>query len=109
MTHFKLVSSQENNVHCTQTLFLKSRWSGNVQFGGKQLARDKVIRENFSPIFVYQRAITVLEIAFFSDVEKCKKLLPLSVKQTKQMLSLDNLIALIIIMLKRRLVLYNIK
>lgn len=92
----------------TQTLFLKSRWSGNVKFGGKQLARDKVKRK-FSPIFVYQRAITVLEIAFFSDVEKCKKLLPLSVKQTKQMLSLDNLIALIIIMLKRRLVLYNIK
>lgn len=58
---------------------------------------------------MYQRAITVLETAFFSDVEKCKKLLPLSVKQTKQMLSLDNLIALIIIMLKRRLVLYNIK
>lgn len=63
----------------------------------------------FSPIFGYQRAITVLEIAFFSDVEKCKKLLPLSVKQTKQMLSLDNLIALITIMLKRHLVLYNMK
>lgn len=47
MTHFNFVSSQENNVHCTQTLFLKSRWSGNVKFGGKQLARDKVIRENF--------------------------------------------------------------
>ena len=47
MTHFKLVSSQENNVHCTQTLFLKSRWSGNVKSGGKQIARDKVIRENF--------------------------------------------------------------
>ena len=66
-------------------------------------------KRKFSPIFVYQRAITVLEIAFFSDVEKCKKLLPLSVKQTKQMLSLDNLIALITIMLKRRLVLYKIK
>lgn len=63
----------------------------------------------FSPIFGYQRAITVLEIAFFSDVKKCKKLLPLSVKQTKQMLSLDNLIALITIMLKRHLVLYNMK
>lgn len=63
----------------------------------------------FSPSFGYQRAITVLEIAFFSDVEKCKKLLPLSVKQTKQMLSLDNLIALITIMLKRHLVLYNMK
>lgn len=47
MTHFKLVSSQENHIHCTQTLSLKSRWSGNVKFGGKQIARDKVIRENF--------------------------------------------------------------
>ena len=45
MTHFNFVSSQENNVHCT--LSLKSRWSGNVKFGGKQIARDKVIRENF--------------------------------------------------------------